>query len=427
MRYVQILIPEGKRDAVLHQLDEEGIDYAVTEETGRHGYSAMASFPVPASAVGQVLDRLREAGIEERAFTIVLKPEIVVSHRFKELKGRYKRDEISREELQARAEEMAPARSTFLIMTAVSAIIAATGLLTNSAAVIIGAMVIAPLMGPAMATSVGTVINNHELFWRGFKLQAMGIGVAIVTAAIFAALLKQTALIPPGLDITTIPEIHERLAPNFLAATIALGAGIAAVVSLARGMSSVIVGAMIAVALVPPAATVGLSLAWGLPLAMLGAGVLLLVNVISINLAALVIFWFFGYRPEDWLQTGTAKSRTIRRVIILVTVMLLLSVVLGSVTYVTFKSVAFEQRAKREARAVLKEPQFKNAKLLSVKISLREVDVLFFGKKPLIVMLVDTPGGIEDPELAKVVRERIEAASQFGVKVQVRFINAVES
>ena len=148
---------------------------------------------------------------------------------------------------------------------------------------------------------------------------------------------------------------------------------------------------------------------------MLGAAVLLLVNVISINLAALVIFWFFGYRPEDWLQAGSAKSRTIRRVVILVTVMGLLSVVLGSVTYVTFKSVAFQQRAKREARAALKEPRFKDAKLLSVSISLREVDVLFFGKKPLVVMLVDTPGGIEDPELAKVVRERTQAASQIGV------------
>lgn len=427
MRYVQILIPEGKRDSILDQLDKEGIDYAVTEETGRHGYVAVVSFPVPASAVGQVLDRLREAGVEEKAFTIVLKPEVVVSHHFKKLKNRYQKDEISREELLARAEEMAPSLSTFLIMTSVSALIAATGLLTNSAAVIIGAMVIAPLMGPAIAASVGTVINDPKLYWRGFKLQSMGIGVAIATAAIFAILLKQSALIPPGLDITTIPEVQERLAPNFLAAAIAIGAGIAAVVSLARGTSSVMVGAMIAVALVPPAATVGLSLAWWRPLAMLGAGVLLLVNVISINLAALSLFWLFGYRPENWGQVDSAKSKTIKRIMVLVAVMLLLSIVLGSVTYVTFKSAGFEHRAKREARAVLKKARFKDAKLLSISINFRIVDVLFFDEKPVIVMQVDTPGGNEIPGLARAVRERIEKVAVKDVKVQVRFIRAVES
>ncbi len=427
MRYIQILIPDGALEAVLGELDKESIDYAVTNETGRHGYSAIVSFPVPIGAVESILERLRAVGVEEKAFTIILKPETVISHRYKELKKRYPKDEIAREELQARAEEMAPSISTFFLMTAVSAIVATVGLLTNSGAVIIGAMVIAPLMGPAMATSVGTVVSDHKLFFRGLRLQASGIGVAIVSAALFALLVKQTALIPPGLDITIVPEIHERLTPDFLSAAVALGAGIAAVVSLSRGVSSVIVGAMIAVALVPPAATVGLGIAWGMPLVMLGASVLLLVNVISINLAALAIFWSFGYRPQSWLQAGSAQATTLRRVIILGITMLILSVALGLVTYVSYKSTAFEHRAENQAKAVLKEAKYRKLGLLSISIKMKVVDVLFFGKEPIVVVQVDAPRGKSIPDLAKDIDDRITRETGRDVSVQVRFINAEET
>ncbi len=424
MRYVQILIPDGKRDAILTELDEQGIDYAVTEETGRHGYSGIVSFPLPMGAVEPILERLYHVGVEETAFTIVQKPETVISHRFEALMERYPKDALAREELIARVEEMAPNLSTFLIMTGVSAIIAATGLLQDSAAVIIGAMVIAPLMGPAMAASVGTVVNNPKLAYRGVRFQVVGIILAIFCAAVFAWIIKQTTIIPPGLDITAIPEVQQRLAPDFLSLVVAVGAGVAAVVSLARGVSSVLVGAMIAVALIPPAATVRLAMAWGEPLVMLGAGVLLLVNVISINLVALFVFWAFGFRPQEWLQMGTAKSATLKKMVAMVVMLMILSVFMALVTYVSYQAAVFEEYARKATRDIFDLAKYDKMKLLELSIRASVVDVLFFGGEPKLVALVDRPAGVDATGLAETIDRQV---TDIDVQVQVRFVEAEET
>ena len=85
-------------------------------------------------------------------------------------------------------------------------------------------MVIAPLMGPAMAASVGTVVDESDLVSRGVWYQITGL-LAIASAALFGFLVQGTVLIPPGLDIRTIPAITERFTPNFLSLLLALGAG----------------------------------------------------------------------------------------------------------------------------------------------------------------------------------------------------------
>ncbi|MFC6976672.1 TIGR00341 family protein [Halomicroarcula sp. GCM10025709] len=287
MRLVHVLVPRGKRNAVLQELDDEGIDYAVSREVGRDEYEAQVSFPLPSNAVEPVLNRLRAVGLEEDGFTVIVAAETVVSKRFDELRSNYADPTLSRPELIARAEDMAPALSTFVVMTIVSAVVATTGLLSNSAAVIIGAMIIAPVMGPAIAASVGSVLSNRTLFRRGVGLQVLGVGLAVVSALAFSLLLKETLLVPPGFDPFAVPQVQERLTPNVLSLVIAIGAGVAAVFSLTRGVSSVLVGAMIAVALVPPAATVGIGIAWNDPLAIVEAGTLLLVNLLAVNLVAL--------------------------------------------------------------------------------------------------------------------------------------------
>ena len=132
MRLVQVLIPVGKREPVLAVLDDEQIDYAVWDETGRGEFEALVQFPIPPIGVEPVLERLREAGIIENAYTIVLSPETVVSSRLEALKKRYSGLRISREELIARAEDLAPATSTFYAFLVLSTIIATGGLLLDS-------------------------------------------------------------------------------------------------------------------------------------------------------------------------------------------------------------------------------------------------------------------------------------------------------
>lgn len=426
MRYLRILVTTERRDIVIKTLADEDIDYAVTDEATSAGRAAAISFLLPMSAVEHVLERLRDIGVDETGITIIQKPETVISGRFSELERRYKKDQIGREELLARAREMAPALSTFLIMTALSAMIAATGLLQNSAAVIIGAMVIAPLMGPAMAAGAGIVTAESDLAYRGVRLQIQGIVLAVAVAAVFAWFVKATALVPPGLDIRSIPEVQQRLAPDFLSTVVALCAGIAAVVSLSRGVSSVLVGAMIAVALVPPAATVGLGMAWFEPSVIMGAGVLLMVNVVSINLVALLIFWLFGFRPQERLETEKAKKATVRRLAILFAMMMVLSLFLGLVTYISYETAIFQQKAKQTTADVFDEPEYSALVPLETSINLDIVKFLFLGKKPTVVVLVDRPSDSGFNDLAVAIKHRVVKATGQDVNVQVRFIEADE-
>ena len=147
IRLVQVLIPVGTRADILSALESEGVDYVVFEEVGRGDFEAMIQFPVPPSGVEPILEDLFAAGIREEAYTIILPIQTVVSQRLSKLVERFPGLRISREELSARAEDLAPANSTFFAFLILSVVIATTGLLLDSAATIIGAMVIAPLMG----------------------------------------------------------------------------------------------------------------------------------------------------------------------------------------------------------------------------------------------------------------------------------------
>jgi uncharacterized hydrophobic protein (TIGR00341 family) len=346
VRLLQISIPAGKREAVRAALDDEGLDYVLSDETSGREVAAVAYIPLPTVAVEPVLERLREVGIDESTYTVVLDVRTVVSRDFERLEERYTetedRERIAREDLVAAAEDLVPSVSTFLVMTVVSAVIATAGLLLDSPAVVVGSMVIAPLIGPAMATSVGTVVVDDEMFTRGVKLQVVGVVLSVASAAAFAWFVRTVNLVPPVLDVTTIPEVRERLAPDFLSLVVAIGAGIAGSLSLTAGVSSALVGVMIAVALIPPAATVGIGIAWGRPMVSVGSGVLVLVNLLSINLAALLVLRYSGYRPTDWFQLEAARGATIRRVSVMAVAIVLLSVFLGGVTYDAYQSASTE-------------------------------------------------------------------------------------
>ncbi len=427
MRLVQVLVPRGKRDAVLGALDEEGIDYAVFDETGRTEFSALVTFPVPPSAVEPILEKLRMAGVEEDAFTIVLQPETVVSKRIAELRRRYSGFNIAREELRERAAEMAPESSTFFSMTLISTIIAATGLLLDSSAVIIGAMVIAPLMGPAMAASVGTVVDEPKLAERGVQYQITGLLVAIASAALFGFLVRGTVLIPPGLDIRTVPAITERFTPNFLSLLLALGAGAAGVISLMRGAGSVIVGVMIAVALVPPAATVGLGIAWLDFGVVLGASVNVLINLLSINLTALALLWVSGYRPERTRSVGQARSRTIVRIAVILVAIAVLSLGLGLVTYGTNRTTVYQEQAKGEINTLFVGPNapYADYQLVDTTVTYRPLE--FYQGNPAYIRIVTDPPGKPPNDFAQQIDRKITQRTGQKTTVEVVFVNSQNS
>ncbi|WP_411967373.1 TIGR00341 family protein [Haloferax sp. YSSS75] len=371
MRLVQVLVPAGKRETVLRTLDEEGVDYAVSDESSGRDFVAVVTFPLPKEAVEPVLSRLRDAGVERDAYTVVVNAETVASKRFDALVEKYREDEenddrIAREELASKAADLAPSFPTYVAMTIISALVATAGLLLNSPAVVVGSMVIAPLVGPAMAASVGTVVDDDEMFVRGVRLQAIGGVFAIGSAAVFAFVLKESGAVPLSVsEVLQIPEVDERLAPDVLSLVIALGAGAAGAISLSTGVSTALVGVMIAAALIPPTAVVGIGIAWGAPEAIVGSAILVLVNILSVNFVAIAVLWQQGYQPEHWIRQSEARRTTLYRIVVLGMGLLVLSSFLGAVTYTTYRNAGFQSDAQDAIEDVLADS---NAHLLALDI-----------------------------------------------------------
>lgn len=187
--------------------------------------------------------------------------------------------------LRGNAKPSAP----FLLLMILSTLLACTGLFLNSASVIIGAMILAPLMSPIISLSMGIVRSDHSLVQPSLKSLAIGLTVGLVCAAIFA-------LLTPLRTLT--PEMAGRLHPSLLDLMVALLSGIAAAYAHAREeITRSLAGVAIAVALVPPLAVVGIGAGWMDPDLMLGASLLLITNLIGIMLASSLTFITLGFAP----------------------------------------------------------------------------------------------------------------------------------
>ncbi|QCC59071.1 TIGR00341 family protein [Natrinema thermotolerans] len=429
MRLVQLTIPTGKRETILSILDDRGIDYVVTDETSSRSYTGVMYFPLPDAAVEPVLDEIQDAGIEEDAYTVVVDAETVVSRRFQALRDEYENgdvgsDRISRQELQAEADDLTPSFPVYVVMTVISAVVATAGLLLDSPAVVVGSMVIAPLIGPALGASVGTVIDDEDMFVESVTYQIIGVVVAIVAAAIFALVVRSLNIVPPDLVLSSVGEISERLAPDLLSLAIALGAGVAGVVSIATGTAVALVGVMIAAALIPPAGVAGIAIAWGQPTSAIGATVLVLVNLLSVNLAGLVTLWYAGYRPENLFSLGETEQRLRKRIAGLVVIVLVFAVFLGGITYASYESGNFEQDARDEVEGVLSQEQYEDYQLLEFEVVMD--DNYPFRNPERVIVTIGGPPGESAPALADTLHERINDHADGSVAVEVRYVEVTE-
>jgi uncharacterized hydrophobic protein (TIGR00271 family) len=187
----------------------------------------------------------------------------------------------------------------FYFMLVMSAVIATFGLLANSAAVIIGAMIVAPLMNPIIAMSCGLVAGRGQLITRSLLVVLTGTILTITVAFLFTEAI--------GWKLAGT-EIVSRMRPTLLDLGVAIAAGAAAAFAYTRpGVSSSLAGVAIAVALVPPLCTVGIAVALGheasveVGLALdsfsaRGPLLLYLTNIVGIIFAGSVVFFWQYYR-----------------------------------------------------------------------------------------------------------------------------------
>lgn len=205
----------------------------------------------------------------------------------------------TREEIYTRVAAGARLDSNFLLLVILSTAVAAIGLLADELAVIIGAMVIAPLLGPNLAFALGAALGDKRLMGRALGCNLVGLALVLAICVIAGFFLS---------DPTASKELMGRTHVGLDGVVLAFASGVAAVLSLTAGVSATLVGVMVAVALLPPTATIGIMAGAGHFKLAFGAAMLLAVNVVCVNLSAQLVFLWKGVRPNNWYERKNAQQ-----------------------------------------------------------------------------------------------------------------------
>lgn len=229
----------------------------------------------------------------------------------------------------------------FFVLAFLSTVIATYGVTRNSAATVIGAMIVAPLMTPLMAVSLSTVAGDARNLMRSMLVVVIG------TATVVGLSILLYMLFPGNLSITDNAQIMSRVAPHGIDLIIALAAGAAgAFVTSREDVSDALPGVAIAVSLVPPLAVTGICIGAGRIDFAWDAFLLFLTNLVAIIAAGLVVFAIMGFGKASL----GAKSGNSRRVAISVIVIgtIIIATSLGFETY----STTCTENLRRDAKEV---------------------------------------------------------------------------
>ena len=311
LRLLEIVIPEEHVGEVLSIIEEAQItNYWQTCSCESR---IVFKLILPAESTEKIMDELEKRYGHAIEFHMALLPVEAsfpspkdIEEQGEEIKEPEQQEEkvpmrVSRQELYNEVFDNSKLTNTFIIMVILSTIVASIGLLNNNIAVVIGAMVIAPLLGPNVAMSFAITLGDSVLGYNSLKTNLTGILVAFVIAFLLGILLK----VDPS-----IPEIQARMFVSYDDIILALASGVAGALSLTSGLPSTLIGVMVAVALIPPLAVFGLLLGGGYATASFNAFLLLVINIICINLAGVVTFLLKGLQPIHWWETSKAKKAT---------------------------------------------------------------------------------------------------------------------
>ena len=305
MRLIEIVADEGYSDTLSGLADQHEItDYwwGAPAEDGRRSFRMLVNDKERQA----VMDGLQSIlGTADDTRIVVLPVDAVLP--------RVQDDEeysvaMTREELYSQIEKGARIDSNYILLTLLSTLVAAIGLVEDNVAVVVGAMVIAPLLGPNIALAFGSSLGDARLLLAAIKTGLTGLALAFMVS--LAIGLAWPADVDRGELLVASTEIMARTDVGLDGVALALVSGAAAVLSLTTGLSSSLVGVMVAVALLPPTATMGMLMGAGHMQLAFGAMLLLAVNVVCVILSAKIVFLAKGVQPRTWHERHKARQST---------------------------------------------------------------------------------------------------------------------
>lgn len=325
---LQIVLPAGF-DTDIRTLVAEGNHLGSWDTIGEDS-RPIHQILVESDQVQEILDRLEGRFASSTGFSVILLPMDASLPRPKkeeplaedpattepERKKKTYHAKVSRETLYSTVSAGVEPDRIFFAMVFLSSLVAAFGLIRNDIAIIIGAMVIAPLLMPNVALALATTLGDKDLWQRAIKANLLGMTLAFVVAALLGLFLR----LPENPELA--PEIFNRANPRLGDLLLAIISGVAGTLALTAGLSGTVIGVMVAVALMPPLVTAGIFTGAGEWKEAWGATLLLSANVICVNLSGVATFLFMGVRPRTWWETEKARRST-KRAMLLWAVLLL--------------------------------------------------------------------------------------------------------
>lgn len=317
LRLLQILAPLGERDSVKELLSEaEVVDHWTRELDDDDRF--LTEVLLSADRAEELTDALRDRFAEDQEFRLLLLPIEATIPRVPEPSEEEDGDggedsagdeessgpppgRLSREELYADVVRDASIDRVYVVTVILSSVLAAVGLSRDDPVILVGAMVVAPLLGPNLALAFATTLGDLPLMAR--SLRAAGLGLVLSLA--FSVLVGMLMGVDPSVE-----AIADRTRAGLPDVAVALAAGSAGALTFTTGLPSALVGVMVAVALLPPLVNAGLLLGTGYVPQALGALLLVLTNVVCLILAGVVTFRLQQIRPRSWWEEDRARKAT---------------------------------------------------------------------------------------------------------------------
>ena len=233
----------------------------------------------------------------------------------------------------------------FFVTLTLAAALAALGLLMNDAAIIIGAMIVAPLMMAIIGIGQAIVLGDPRFFWRAAATTLRGILLAVTMGFIVGRLV-------PGAESTD--QIVAMSSPSILHLAVALTAGTAAAYAISRKeVSAALAGVAVAASLTPPLVNIGIGLALGGTGLAGRAGLIFLANLVAIVATSGLVFLWMGFRPQPGDRSRAATQR--RGFATFGVLLVLITIPLALFTRQSMQRVQLERRIDAAVRAEVRE------------------------------------------------------------------------
>jgi len=368
MRLMQLSVPESEREAIVDVLRERDLGYTVAAGAGEDADHVIVNAILPADAVEYVLEDVEEAGLDREKYTVSIETQFAEFAGIEDVQDRWANtpNKIAPTTLRSKAKDMRLNTRSYLWMMFLATVVATIGLLQGSPAVVVGSMVIAPIVSPMLTAGVGAVQDDRDMLVDSIRMQAAGLGFAVVGAIAFGLVLRYGFAVPTSLALEDMALLSLRLSPSLLTVVVGLAAGAAGTYGLATKGRVTIVGVMIAAALIPTAAAAGIGVAWGNYLLGVGALALLLIAVIAVNLGSTGMLFYLGYSPGTDRGVFHDVERT--RGLVTAATLVLTAVVVLVVGAAFLQQAAFELRVNDAATDVLEDGAYDDLGITDVSV-----------------------------------------------------------